>query len=63
MAQLSAERPALVLLDLRFGDTDGLELLRQLNDMAPGLPVALLTAHGSIDAAVSAMQLRRRTTS
>ncbi|MFO0822170.1 MAG: response regulator [Gemmataceae bacterium] len=53
---LSRERPVLVLLDLRFGEADGLELLRQIRDLDPDLPVALLTAHGSIDTAVSAMR-------
>ncbi|MFO0935865.1 MAG: sigma-54 dependent transcriptional regulator [Gemmataceae bacterium] len=57
MSILSRERPTLLLLDLRFGDVDGLELLRQLKDVSPELAVALLTAHGSIDTAVSAMRL------
>ncbi len=56
-ARLSAECPAVVLLDLRFGDADGLEVLRQVNDMAPDLPVALLTGHGSVELAVAAMRL------
>lgn len=57
MARLSQEKPALLLLDFRFGVTDGLELLRQLLDFAPDLSVVMLTGHGSINLAVSAMRL------
>ena len=57
MALLFRERPTLVLLDLRFGDTDGMELLGQLLGVCPDLPVALLTGHASVDAAVTAMRL------
>ncbi|QVL31877.1 sigma-54-dependent Fis family transcriptional regulator [Telmatocola sphagniphila] len=57
LALLSNYKPTLLLLDLRFGTTDGLELLPQLLQLAPDLMVALLTAHGSIDTAVAAMKL------
>jgi len=56
MAMISKERPALVLLDLQFGDLNGIELLQQLQATFPEMPVAMLTAHGSIDTAVSAMR-------
>ena len=56
LSALVQTRPLLVLLDLRFGDSDGLELLQQILASSPDLPVAMLTAHGSIAAAVSAMQ-------
>ena len=57
MARLYQERPTLVLLDLQFGETDGMDLLRQLLSACPDLPVALLTGHGSINTAVTAMRL------
>ena len=57
MAELFRERPAVVLLDLQFGDIDGLELLRQLLEVVPDLTVAMLTGHGSIEIAVTAMRL------
>ncbi len=56
LARLSIHKPSLLLLDMRFGITDGLELLPQLRDLYPDLLVALLTAHGSIESAVSAMK-------
>ncbi len=46
----------LVLTDVVMPGLSGLELLRRLRRVAPGLPVVLITAHGSIDLAVSAMK-------
>jgi two-component system, NtrC family, response regulator HydG len=57
LAQLELEAPGVLILDLQFGEHDGLELLRQLRQLFPWLPVVLLTGHGSIDSAVTAMKL------
>jgi DNA-binding NtrC family response regulator len=48
--------PDAALLDFSLGDGDGLELLRSLKAADPGLPVIVLTAHGTIDLAVRAMK-------
>ena len=53
---LSTERPALVLLDLRFGAHDGVEVLREILQKWPKLIVVMLTAFGSIETAVSAIR-------
>lgn len=37
------ERPDLIITDLQMEDTDGLELVRELKSLAPGVPVLLLT--------------------
>ncbi|MCX8155590.1 MAG: response regulator [Verrucomicrobiae bacterium] len=37
------QRPDLIITDLQMEDTDGLELVRELKNLAPGVPVLLLT--------------------
>jgi DNA-binding NtrC family response regulator len=56
-AHLATFDPDLVLTDLRMPRVSGLELLRRLKAGARrGLPVILMTAHGSVDDAVEAMK-------
>jgi len=45
-----------MVLDLRLGDVDGLEVLAQARERIPELPVVILTAHGTIETAVEAMR-------
>ena len=46
-------RPAdAVLLDNLLPDGNGIDLLTRLKDIAPAVPVVVITAHGSIEAAV-----------
>jgi DNA-binding NtrC family response regulator len=49
--------PAIVLLDLRMPEMDGIETLRRLKSLAPDLPVIMLTADNDIAAAVQAIKL------
>jgi DNA-binding response OmpR family regulator len=37
----------IVVLDLKMEEMDGIEVLKILGKMAPGLPVIILTGHGS----------------
>jgi two-component system response regulator AtoC len=46
-----------VLLDLRLGDEDGLQVLKRLREEDPTLPVVMLTGHGSIAHAIEATRL------
>jgi two-component system NtrC family response regulator len=46
----------LVLSDCRMPGMSGLELLRALRDINPEVPLLLVTAYGSVDAAVQAMK-------
>jgi DNA-binding NtrC family response regulator len=57
---LEQDRPDLVLMDVRFGEHDGVEILRSLRPGFPGLGVVMLTAFGSIDSAVSAIRIGAR---
>ncbi|AGA34159.1 Fis family two component sigma-54 specific transcriptional regulator - like protein [Thioalkalivibrio nitratireducens DSM 14787] len=54
---LEERRFDLCLTDMRMPDGDGLELVRLIQDRYPELPVAIITAHGSIDTAVQALKL------
>ncbi|WP_299237019.1 two-component system response regulator GlrR [uncultured Halomonas sp.] len=54
LRSLEVDRPDLVITDLRMDEMDGLMLFREVQRAAPGLPVILLTAHGSIPDAVAA---------
>jgi FixJ family two-component response regulator len=57
-AQLQGrESFALCLTDLRLPDGDGLDLVEWIQVHAPDLPVAVITAHGHIEAAVRALKL------
>ncbi len=47
----------LILLDLKMPGMDGMEVFRQLRLRSPSSAVVLVTAHGSVDAAVQAMKL------
>lgn len=54
--KLGKESYDLVLLDLRLPGMDGIEVLRQIHARNAKLPVILLTAHGTVESAVTAMR-------
>jgi DNA-binding response OmpR family regulator len=53
---LEQEEFDLLLLDLQLGDTDGIEVLRDCKERWPDTEVILLTAHGSVNSAISALR-------
>jgi DNA-binding NtrC family response regulator len=57
LKEIAAELPSVLLLDLRMPGMDGLEVLRKAKEVAPQLPVILLTAHGDLPDAVQAIKL------
>ena len=54
LAALAASRPDLIITDLKMGGMDGLSLFEEVRRQVPGLPVIILTAHGTIPDAVFA---------
>ena len=50
---LKFERPNAILTDIRMPGIDGLELLEQIQNQYPDLPVIIMTAHSDLDSAVT----------
>jgi len=46
----------LALLDLRMPDLDGLEVLRQIQALHPGVPILILTAFATLETAIEAIR-------
>ncbi|MBX9848281.1 MAG: sigma-54 dependent transcriptional regulator [Rhodocyclaceae bacterium] len=55
-ALLSGGRYQLCLTDMRLPDGEGLELVREIGLSGKDLPVAVITAHGSMDNAIAALK-------
>jgi two-component system response regulator GlrR len=53
---LGREKVDLVISDLRMDEMDGMQLFTEIQKQQPGMPVIILTAHGSIPDAVAATQ-------
>ncbi|MBB1627104.1 nitrogen regulation protein NR(I) [Achromobacter sp. UMC71] len=53
---LAHEAPVALVSDIRMPGGNGLELLRQLKERHPGLPVIVMTAFADLDSTVSAFQ-------
>jgi two-component system nitrogen regulation response regulator NtrX len=58
LAAVKARRPSLVILDiwLQGSRLDGLEILKELKRDHPHLPVVMISGHGTIETAVSAIK-------
>ena len=53
---LGREKIDLVISDLRMDEMDGMQLFAEIQKLQPGMPVIILTAHGSIPDAVASTQ-------
>src|SRR2546428_7181901 len=53
---MTAGRFDLAVLDLRMEPLDGIQLMERLHARQPRLPVLIMTAHGTIETAVEAVQ-------
>ncbi len=48
--------PDLVLLDLNLPDVNGIQLLKEVKNLFPSIPVIIITAYGTIEQAVQAIK-------
>jgi CheY-like chemotaxis protein/anti-sigma regulatory factor (Ser/Thr protein kinase) len=53
---IEREQPELVLTDLQMPEMNGLELVEEVRSRFPAIPVILMTAHGSEEIAIQALQ-------
>ena len=56
MGCFSSRRHDLVVTDLRMPGASGMQVLGHVRALAPDVPVVVITAHGSVEAAVQAMR-------
>jgi two-component system, NtrC family, response regulator AlgB len=56
LARIRTEKFSGVLLDLKLGGDNGLDILQQIQASHPHLPVVILTAEGNVKTAVEAMR-------
>lgn len=57
LAGLAEVRPDLLIVDLRIGDVNGLEIIQQCRERHPRMQVVMVTGYGSVETAVEAMKL------
>ncbi|MDU9403045.1 nitrogen regulation protein NR(I) [Pseudomonas sp. zfem004] len=56
MGRLARQQPDVIISDIRMPGASGLDLLAQIRDQHPGLPVIIMTAHSDLDSAVASYQ-------
>ncbi len=58
MAQVAAEVPALMILDIWLKDSqmDGIDILKATKRDHPGVPIVIISGHGNIEIAVAAIK-------
>lgn len=56
-AHLETQTPDLCLTDMKLPDGNGLTLIEFMQRACPEIPVAMITAHGSVESAIEALKL------
>jgi two-component system response regulator PilR (NtrC family) len=56
-ASLEKQPPDLCLTDMKLPDGNGLTLIEHMQNHFPDVPVAMITAHGSVESAIEALKL------
>jgi two-component system, NtrC family, response regulator AtoC len=60
LEQIREDEPDMVITDIRMPEMDGMQLLTELSKRYPHIPVIMITAHGTIEAAVEAIKMGAR---
>ena len=56
LSMAEREAPDLVLLDIKMPGMDGMDVLSRLRSMSEGLPVVMISGHGTTTTAVDAVR-------
>ncbi len=56
ISRVSSEFYDLILMDNRMSQMDGIEALKEIKKISPGIPVIIMTAYASVETAVEALQ-------
>ena len=56
MGRLARQQPDVIISDIRMPGASGLDLLAQIREQYPRLPVIIMTAHSDLDSAVASYQ-------
>ncbi len=56
LGRLTQQQPDVIISDIRMPGTSGLDLLAQIRERHPRLPVIIMTAHSDLDSAVASYQ-------
>ena len=56
LGRLAQQQPDVIISDIRMPGTSGLDLLAQIRERHPRLPVIIMTAHSDLDSAVASYQ-------
>jgi len=56
LSRLEHQQPDVIISDIRMPGTSGLDLLAELRERFPRLPVIIITAHSDLDSAVASYQ-------
>ena len=54
---LHKEQPDLLIVDLRIGDMNGLQIIQECGEKYADMPIIMVTGYGSVETAVEAMKL------